>query len=232
MTYILGHNPDEFGLVPNEEGFIALKELLWALHEESDWSYVRQGNINEVLLSEDRTSFEVKDKSIRSSIRNWQLNLDLPVEEIPPILYVPIRRKAHYTALDRGLNVAEGNPYVLSPHRDMAEMIGKRRDKKPVILEIMAGMAKEEGILFYSFGKLFLTMEIFPKYMAGPPVPKDTLKQREEKTPKKQGISADFNAGAFILDSTRDPDGNRRRKGKKKKGWKEESKAMRRRDRA
>ena len=63
MTYILGHNPDEFGLVPDREGFITFKELLWAFHEEPGWSYVRQSSINEVLLSEDRTSFEVKGKS-------------------------------------------------------------------------------------------------------------------------------------------------------------------------
>jgi len=79
MTYILGHNPDEFGLVPGRDGFVTFKELLWALHEEPGWSNVRQSSINEVLMSEDRTSFEVKDKSIRSLEGKRQPDLNIPV---------------------------------------------------------------------------------------------------------------------------------------------------------
>ena len=33
MIYILGHGPDEFGLVPDKKGFVTYKELLQAIHE-------------------------------------------------------------------------------------------------------------------------------------------------------------------------------------------------------
>ncbi|MFC1839680.1 RNA 2'-phosphotransferase [Thermodesulfobacteriota bacterium] len=231
MTYILGHNPDEFGLVPDRDGFITFKELLWALHEEPDWSYVRQSSINEVLLSEDRVSFEVKDKSIRSLAGNRQFNIGHPVEDIPPVIYIPVRRKAHHTVFEKGLPWSDDKPYVFSMHRDMAERIGKRRDSKPVILEVMSAKAMKEGIQFYSFGKLFLSMELPSRYIAGPPAPKDTSRQREEKAPKKQEVITSFDAGTFVLDSTRDPDRKRGAKGKKKKGWKEESRARRRKGR-
>lgn len=231
MTYILGHNPDEFGLVPDRNGFIAFKELLWAIHEESGWSYVRQSSINEVLLSEDRASFETKDKSIRSLTGSRQLNLDLPVEDIPPIIYIPVRRKAHYTVFEKGLPRSDDKPYVFSMHRDMAERIGKRRDKQPVILEVMSAKAIKEGIQFYSFGRLFLSMELPSRYIAGPPAPKDKLRQREEKPPEKREVITGFDAGTFVLDSNRDPDRKRGAKGKKKKGWKEEARARRRKGR-
>ncbi len=231
MTYILGHSPHEFGLVPDREGFVTFKELLWAFHEESGWSYVRQSNINEVLLSEDRECFEIKDKSIRSLTVNWQLNLDLPEENVPPLLYTPVRRKAHNRALEKGLAPSDDRLIVFSPQRDMAERIGKRKDMKPVILEVMSGKAREEGIPFYSFGGLFLSTEMPPRYIAGPPVPKHALKQKEEKVPEKQEVIKGFDAGTFVLDSTRDPDKKRGGKGRKKKGWKEESRARRRKGR-
>ena len=37
LNYALGRDPDEFGLVPDESGFIKIKELLKALHEEDGW---------------------------------------------------------------------------------------------------------------------------------------------------------------------------------------------------
>ena len=34
MSYVLGNRPDEFGLVPDKEGYITVKELLKAINEE------------------------------------------------------------------------------------------------------------------------------------------------------------------------------------------------------
>jgi putative RNA 2'-phosphotransferase len=33
LSYVLGRRPDEFGLVPDADGFVRLKDLLKALHE-------------------------------------------------------------------------------------------------------------------------------------------------------------------------------------------------------
>ncbi|MBW2208401.1 MAG: hypothetical protein JRG79_15965 [Deltaproteobacteria bacterium] len=54
MVYILGYRPDEFGLVPDSNGFIAFKDLIKALHEEPGWGYVRQSHINEILTGEEK----------------------------------------------------------------------------------------------------------------------------------------------------------------------------------
>ena len=34
LAYVLGHRPDEFGLLPDESGYVRLKDLLTALKEE------------------------------------------------------------------------------------------------------------------------------------------------------------------------------------------------------
>lgn len=228
IIYIIGHNPHEYGLVPDNQGFISIKELLWALHEEQGWSHVSQGSINELLMSEERDHFEVNENMIRAKMRRWKLDLDLPADYVPSLLYTPVRRRAHYNAIDKGLVKSDNNTYVLTANKEMAERIGKRKDQKPVILEIMASRASDEGTLFYSFGDLFLTEEILPGYIAGPPVPKDVIKQRETRPEKKKDAALDFSAGTFTLDINRDPDMARRKKGKKKKGWREEMRGKRR----
>jgi len=37
LAYVLGRRPDEFGLIPDAEGFVRIKDLLKALHEEEGW---------------------------------------------------------------------------------------------------------------------------------------------------------------------------------------------------
>ena len=228
MLYILAHNPDEFGLVPDTEGFVTYKEFLWAVHEEPGWGYVRKGHINEVLLGKDRALFQPNENGIRALDRRWHLDLENPSQFPPKILFVAVRRRAHPVVMEKGLATMEGKYIVLSSDRDMAERIGRRRDQKPVVLEIMAASAQEAGVLFYAFGNLFLTDQVPARFINGPPVSKKDGKIPERKREER---GPDFEAGTFVLDSNRDPDPSRRTRGKKQKGWKEEARKIRRRKR-
>jgi putative RNA 2'-phosphotransferase len=233
LVYILGHRPDEFGLVPDRDGFVTYKALLQAIHEEPDWHYVRQSHINEVLLGKDRILFQPGDNQIRTAERRWQFDIEKPSQPLPKLLFTPVRRKAHPVVMEKGLKSGQGKYLVLSQDPEMAERIGRRRDQKPVLLEIMADAAQSKGVLFYSFGNLFLNPEIPPKFIAGPPVPKEILDSRRgrDAEPKKEKImprQAVLTPGTFPLDSSRDPDPYRRAKGKKRKSWKEEARKVRR----
>ncbi len=227
---MLGHRPDEFGLVPDHEGFIAYKELLQAVHEEEDWRYVRRSHINEVLLGGDRARFQSENERIRSVERRWELDLHDAALSLPRILFTAVRRKAHPVVMEKGLKGTGERLLVLLPVRDMAWRIGRRRDQAPVVLEISADAAKEKRVLFFSFGDLFLSPEIPARFIAGPPLPKETLERRKdkdkttEKTAKGPLVST---PGTFVLDLSRDPDPYRKAKGKKRKGWKEAARKMR-----
>jgi len=66
MAYVLGHRPDEFGLVPDAEGFVRLKDLLRALSEEPGWGYVRKSHIHEVLITCRGDAFVTEDDRIKA----------------------------------------------------------------------------------------------------------------------------------------------------------------------
>ena len=230
LFYVLGHRPDEFGLVPDSEGFVPYKELLQAIHEEEGWRYVRRSHINEVLLGRDRSLFESEDERIRSAEQRWELDLHTPAQFLPKILFTAVRRRAHPVVMERGLRAVEDKYLVLTPVREMALRIGLRRDQEPVLLEILAEAAKEKRALFFSFGDLFLSPEIPAKFIAGPPLPKELLERRREKGKEKEKPVKGPpipTPGTFFLDPSRDPDLYRRAKGKKRKGWKEAAKKMR-----
>jgi len=230
LVYVLGHRPDEFGLVPDRDGFIAYKELLQAIHEEEDWRYVRRSHINEVLLGGDRSCFESENERIRSVDRRWELDFHHPAFSLPKILYTAVRRKAHPVVMEKGLKGTGERHVVLSPTQDMASKIGRRRDQAPVVLEILADAAKERRVFFFSFGDLFLSPGIPARFIAGPPVPKEMLerpKDKDKTAEKSQKRPLVSTPGTFILDPSRDPDPHRKAKGKKRKGWKEAARKIR-----
>ena len=231
LTYMLGNRPDEFGLVPDGEGFVSYKELLQAIHEEEGWHYVRQSHLNEVLLGKDRGLFQADDKRITVFDRRWKMDLEVTTQAVPKILFAPVRRKAHPVVMEKGLKSPEGRYQVLCTDKGMALRIGKRRDQKPVLLEIMASTAASNGISFYVFGNLFLSPYIPAAFIAGPPVSQEILESLREAKEKKEKLKpkpSDFTPGTFPLDAARDPDPRRRAKGKKQKGWKEDARKMRR----
>jgi putative RNA 2'-phosphotransferase len=231
LVYVLGHRPDEFGLLPNLEGFINFKELLQALHEETGWSYVRQSHLNELLMGKGRALFETSDKGIRSRVRHWEVKLAEPLQSLPKVLYTPVRRRAHPVVMEKGLEFKDGRYVTLSSIRDMALRIGRRRDQQPVILEVVAMAARDEGISFNSLGDLFFSPQIPAKFISGPPVHEKAFQEHRATPVKKEGplpSQFDFAPGSFLLDAHRDPDPFRRAKGRKRFGWKEEAKKTRR----
>lgn len=228
MLYILGHNPDEFGLVPDRDGFVSFKELLWAIHEEPGWGYVRQANLNEVLLGKDRPLFEVIDNRIRALDRHWALDTDVPVESLPKLLFISVRQRAHAHVLEKGLRPGRGTHLVLAPDEETALRIGRRGDRSPVLLEIRAQQAQIEGTAFFTFGRLYLAEEMPARFIHGPPLPKEPIKPTGKEKERQPTEAIDFQPGTFVLEPGRDPAPQRRGKGKKEKGWKEEARRMRR----
>jgi len=227
MVYMLGYRPDEFGLVPDPDGYIPYKELLQAIHEEPGWGYVRQGHFNEILMGNDRSLFQWDDRRIKVLKREWQMDLEHLFEGLPKILFVAVRKRAHPHVLEKGLRSSADKYLTLSPEKEMAIRIGSRRDQSPVLLEVMALQAENKGVPFYAFGQLFLAKEVPADYITGPPVSRDVLSDSEESAKKIEERTPDFMAGSFILDPDRGPPWRSQTKGTKRRGWKENARNLR-----
>lgn len=69
LAYVLGRRPDEFGLIPDAEGFVKIKDLLKALHEEAGWGYVNESHLRQVLITVPAPAFEIDAQRIRARLR-------------------------------------------------------------------------------------------------------------------------------------------------------------------
>jgi putative RNA 2'-phosphotransferase len=234
MAYILRHRPDEFGLVLDEDGYISLKELLQAIGEEEGWSYVRRSHITEVAYTSDRERFEIQDEKIRATYgHSLPHQIHYEPAAPPTILYHGTRRRAYPHILQRGLDPM-GRQYVhLATSSELAMRIGKRRDPQPVLLEIQAQRASEEGVPFYQANPLiYLADHIPPSYINGPPVskvlpeqkrPQKTIPHKEEVPPLERELP-----GSVLLNVRMEPVHKPMHKKEKGRTWKDRSRKHRR----
>jgi putative RNA 2'-phosphotransferase len=229
---MLGRRPDEFGLIPAKDGFVAVKELLQALHEEPAWRHIRRSHINEALMGAGRELFQLEERRIRAVKRLWRLEEKATASSVPKLLFTPVRRRAHAVALEKGLRSPQDRYLPLSLQREMARRIGQRRDPDPVLIEVMAFAALTEGVPILSLGELFLSSHVPARFLSGPAVPKELLEKPHRKKPAHDGAAGralDRMPGSFPLDWARDTHPGRRVKGRKPKGWKEDARKTRKR---
>ena len=228
MVYILGNRPDESGLVPDREGYVDMKELLKALHEEPNMGYVRESHVKEVLLWDKDKNFQIEGKKIRHAKANpYSFNENQGMVVPPKILFKGVKRKAYPHILKFGLLPGNKEYVSMAKDKDFAIRIAKRIDHKPVLLEIKAGSAMKKGVNIIPFGDyLFLAENVPAEFIQGPPLPKETPSDKE---PSKKEM--DKSPGTFTLKVENDPDFKRKTKAKKRFTWKEEAKKSRKKKR-
>jgi putative RNA 2'-phosphotransferase len=233
MTYILQHRPDEFGLVLDLDGFISIQELRQAIAEEEGWSHVRRSHIMEVAYTSERERFEVQDDKIRAPFgHSLSHRIHYEPASPPTILYHGTRRKSYQHILQRGLDPMGSSNVHLTTSPELAVRIGRRRDTQPVLLEIQARRASEDGITFYLANPLIYLAEHIPSsYINGPPISKvlPEKKRPAKRTPEKEEeppLEREL-PGSVLLNVRMEP------LHKKPRGrtWKESSRKHRRRQR-
>lgn len=183
LEYVLGRRPDEFGLIPDPQGFVRIKTLLQALHEDPEWRHVRQGQLNTLILTERPAPIEIRDAMVRARIRD-QLPAQSAPRQWPKLLYMAIRQRAYPVILEKGIRPA-GLPFLLlSPEASMAQRLGRRIDNRPVLLTIQVTDAKARGTHFQQYGELLFLADVIPVgAFTGPPLLKEKPVAAETRAP-------------------------------------------------
>jgi putative RNA 2'-phosphotransferase len=197
LDYLLGRRPDEFGLVLDAEGFVKIKELLKALHEEKNWRHIRRSHLDEVVLTHPQPPIEILDNRIRACRLEAPKIPDAP-QNPPKLLYTCIRAKAYPRALQSGVYPSHHAHVVLSSDPEMAMRIGRRSDAAPVLLVVQVRQALQNGSVFKPAGEsIYVTDFLPPEVFTGPPLPK------EKAPPVKEAKGEVVNrppAGSFFLE--------------------------------
>lgn len=221
IFYVLGKRPDEFGLLPDSEGYISIKELVRAISEESEYRYIRESHIKEIFITSTESLFETQEYKIRAKDRSGIVIFD---NEIPKILYYGVKRKSYGHVLDKGLYPNHGDLHLLlSSDRDMALRIAKRRDQKPVIITVPVTTAISEGVDLNRRGEtIYISRHIPSSCISGPPLEKIIGIQQPKEATKPSSKPENFTPGSFLMKF-----GEETNEKRGKKDWKNSKKRLR-----
>ncbi|NOY69868.1 MAG: hypothetical protein GXP53_10365 [Deltaproteobacteria bacterium] len=224
LRYILERRPDEFGLVPDENGWITLKSLLQAFAETEDWRHIRKNDIKELLFYPD-CGMEISENRIRAKDRR-RLPVFKPCIEVPKLLYTCVRRRAYSAVLDKGLFSGPGGRITCFADLKLAKKAGERFDPKPVLLTIHTSSSTAREIKFSRFGEFIFLCDMVPAGAFTGPSLGNVLKTEPEKaakTEKKESARMEH-PGTYIItpEMAICHPGKKTGKGQKKKiPWKE-----------
>jgi putative RNA 2'-phosphotransferase len=219
LGYVLGCRPDEFGLVPDAEGFIKIKTLLQALSEEAGWRHIRRAHLRELTLSLPNCPVEIVDQEIRARDRR-RLHIPAPDTSLPKLLYTNVRQKAYAHVMEKGIS-ARGTPLLLCSRKQMADRIGRRRDRNAVQLTIHTRDVLNRGIALIPCGEGLFQVDHLPAgCFSGPPLPKTAP---AKPTTKTELPAEPQTPGSFFLDLEAKATQKRKRNTRRKdQAWKQE----------
>jgi putative RNA 2'-phosphotransferase len=231
VNYALTRAPDEFGLAPDAEGFVSLKEFLKALHEEEGLGFVRRSHLEEAARRDGEAAFELTDTAIRSTA--GVRPIEYPVAEPPKLLYAGLRRRTWPVVFRNGLSPGGQRTWVvLAVDRDMALRLGRRLDPEPVLITVQAAAAAEMGYVLRRVGeRLWVTDYLPAEVLSGPPIrEEDKPESAKPKRPSPGPSLPELPVGSIVLDPEKLDREAKRRKGITKDiAWKKETRLHRRR---
>lgn len=224
LFYVLGRRPDEFGLVPEDQGYFKIKELLKAINKEDGWRHIRMAHLNEVALTVLPSPIEIHDNRIRACNRT-QLPQATQAEKLPKLLYIAVRNRAYPAIIEKGLHKGDQGYLVLSSDVEMARRMGQRRDQHPVILTVQVARSTQMGARYQEYGEsLFLTDSLLPDTFNGPALPKE----KTASVPSKKSIEPVVakTPGSYFPDIS--PQNHPKRSRRKEVEWKKDRRRARR----
>lgn len=150
VSYALRHAPWEYELELDKNGWVPIDQLLQALHQSNEWQIVELDDLKVMIEKSEKKRHEIKETSIRA-LYGHSIPMKIVKEEaIPPkVLYHGTAHNFLSKIEKNGLSPMSRQYVHLSEDIETANLVGKRKDKNPIILVINTENALSKGVKFY-----------------------------------------------------------------------------------
>jgi putative RNA 2'-phosphotransferase len=164
LTGILRHFPDRYGLTIDAHGWVSLPDTVRAIsRRHPSYHWLRVPHLVAIAETDAKGRYEVRDDRVRATYgHTLEVDLDLPTENIPDLLYFPVTSDEATIVLEVGLRPSDRRKVHLSKTADDARAAGKVRTPEPIILEIDARRARDEGLVIMQAGKTVYLVDQVP----------------------------------------------------------------------
>lgn len=159
MSLVLRHKPFNFGLTPDQYGFVRMEDLLCVLRNR--YQDVQCSDIEAVVANCPKSRFEIKDQNIRARYgHSIDVKLDKEPIQPPEFLFHGTNSSREEDILREGIKPRSRKYVHLSKNKHEAWEVGRRKTKNPIVLTVKAREAFQKGMKFYDMGGVVLTQTI------------------------------------------------------------------------
>ncbi|EHO53458.1 RNA 2'-phosphotransferase [Lentilactobacillus kisonensis] len=149
ISYTLRHHPEKIGLSLDPYGRVDLKSFISHFNHHYG-TPISEALIKEIMAQSDKQRYAIEGGTIRALYGHSVPVKPLTAPKMPPkFLYHGTTHAAAKFIVDEGLKKMDRDFVHLSANQQMAVQVGKRRDPSPVIFEVAAMEAANDGGLFY-----------------------------------------------------------------------------------
>jgi len=200
MAGVLRHFPERFDLQMDSHGFVSLRDFVNAVQrKQRRYHWVRPHHIVAIIETDNKGRYEYRDGMIRATYaHSFNVDLELPSGGTPDKLYYPTTKEEVDIVLEVGLKPSDRKMVHLSRGIGDAVNAGRVRTPEPIILEVDARNATEDGIVIQKAGRtVYLTTDVPPKYLTKlevdltefpPEPPRAGRKQEPEEKPAEDSV--------------------------------------------
>ncbi|MBX8635413.1 MAG: RNA 2'-phosphotransferase [Thermoplasmata archaeon] len=168
MAGVLRHFPKRFDLDMDEKGWVDVRAFISAMIERQPrLHWLRMHHIVAIVETDPKGRYQLSNGKMRATYgHSFEVELDLPTDNIPELLYYPATEEEAPILLENGLKPADRRMVHLSKTSADAYNAGRVRTDKPTIIEIEASMMVKENVPIQRAGKtVFITKEVPAKYL-------------------------------------------------------------------
>lgn len=154
LSHVLRHEPWLYELELDEHGFVEVVDILTAINStlNKELPLVSPEDIAQVITSSEKKRHEIVDDKVRALYGHSLPGLIAKTKFIPDAsmaLYHATSPEAALSIMQQGLLPMDRQYVHLSPNKDIALEVGRRKCKKPVLLVINTEVAVKEGSHFF-----------------------------------------------------------------------------------
>lgn len=166
ISLVLRHQPEVIGLMPDEQGWVDVNELLQKMRLKG--MAIDFETLEQVVASNDKKRFAFNgDKSRIRASQGHSIQVDLGYRESKPpeVLYHGTATKNKEAIVKEGLKKGKRHHVHLSKDIETAMKVGQRHGK-PVVFEVMAKEMYDEGCVFFvSENGVWLTESVPARFL-------------------------------------------------------------------
>jgi len=183
----LRHFPEKFDLTMDPKGWVDVRQFVNAVRSrQRRFKWLRPYHIVALITTDPKGRYQYKDGYIRATYGHTiDVDLDLPTDDIPEVIYYPATEEEKDLLLETGLRPS-GRIFVhMSATLESAVEAGKVRTPRPVVFEIDVPSAIESGVvIMHAAPNIYITKELPADFLKEIEVPEELL-QVEEDVPQE-----------------------------------------------